>query len=63
MVMHTSAETSDISIVKESQKNISDPSRAHALIDNVKDRKHASKRNWTGCENCVQDSKYVHKNQ
>ena len=39
MVMNTSTSNTDISVSREFQKYISDPTRAHGLIDNGKDRK------------------------
>ena len=60
MVMHASTENVDISLAKQSQKHISDPSLAHILIDHGKDIKRSSERKWTEREYYVQDRKYVH---
>ena len=59
MVMNTSTSNTDISVSREFQKYISDPTRAYGLIDNGKDRKRASKHKWTDHEYHVQYRKYV----
>ena len=43
MEIHTSTKNTDINLAREFQKHISDPTRAHGLLDNGKDRKNASK--------------------
>ena len=59
MVMHTTMSNTYISLVRVFQKYISEPTRAHLLIDNIKDRKQASKRKWTEHDYYIQDRKYV----
>ena len=43
MVMHTSTTNTYISLAWKFKKNLSDPTRAHGLLDHGKDRKHSSK--------------------
>ena len=52
--MHT-----DISLAREFQKNISEPTQAHGLLDHGKDRKRANKEKWTERKYHFQDIKYV----
>ena len=59
MVMYTSMSNIDISLAREFQKHLSDPTRAHGLIDNGKYRKRASNRKWTEHDYHVHDRKYV----
>ena len=59
MEMHTSTANTDINLAREFQRNISDPTWAHGLLDHVKDIKRSSKRKWTVCEYYLQDIKYV----
>ena len=42
-VMHTSTANTDISLEREFQKHLSDPTRAQGLLDHSKYIKHASK--------------------
>ena len=55
----TSTANTDISLEREFQKHISDPTQAHGLLDHGKDRKRASKKKWTEREYHLQDRKYV----
>ena len=50
MAMHTSTENTDISLAREFQKHLSDPTQVHGLLDHGKDRKRSSKRKWANCE-------------
>ena len=59
MEIHTSTANIDVSLARESQKYISDPTWSHDLLDNGKDRKCASKQKCTEIEYCVQYSKDV----
>ena len=59
MEMDTSILNTDISIAREVQKYISDPTRTHGEMDHGKDRKLASKRKWTDPEYHIKDSKDV----
>ena len=40
--IHNSTANKDISLARELKKHISDPTRAHVLLDHNKDRKHTS---------------------
>ena len=55
--MHISTKNADIILAKEFQKNLSDLTRAHGLIDNGKDIKIAIERKLTEREYHVQDKK------
>ena len=59
MEIHTSTVNTDISLSREFQRYISDPTRANGLLDHGKDPKCDSKRKWTEPEYHVQYSKYV----
>ena len=59
MSMHTSTENTDTSLAREFQKHLSDPTRAHSLLDHGKDRKISSKRKWNEHEYHFQDRKYL----
>ena len=48
--MQNSTEDTNISLAREFQKHLSDPTRAHGLLDHVKDIKCDSKWKWTGSE-------------
>ena len=47
MAMHTSTANTNISLARELQKHLSDPTWAHGLLDRGKYRKCASKLKWT----------------
>ena len=49
MVIHTSTRNKDIRLAREFQKYISEPTRAHGLLDHDKDRKCYSKQKWAEC--------------
>ena len=49
----------DISLAREFQKHLSEPTHAHVLIDHGKDSKRSSKLKWTEREYHVQDRTYV----
>ena len=57
MVMHISTANTDISLAREFQKHLSDPTQSHGLLYHSKDRKRASKRKWNDCEYHVQEKK------
>ena len=57
--MHTSTLNMDISLAREFQKRLSDPTPAYGLMDHVKYRKRSSKLNWTDLEYRVMYSKDV----
>ena len=59
MAMHTSTENTYISLAREFQKRLSDPTRSHGLLRCGKDRKRSIKRNWTEHEYHFQDRKCV----
>ena len=59
MVIHTSMNNTYISLAREFQKNISDPTRTHGLIDHRKYREKFSNHKWTEREYHVQDRKDV----
>ena len=59
MEMHTSTVNIVISLAREYQKYISEPTWAHDLLDHGKDRKIASKHKCTKREYHTQDIKYV----
>ena len=44
---HTSTANKDISLAREFQKHLSEPTRTHGLLYHGKYRKHASKQIWT----------------
>ena len=50
IIMDILTKNADISLAKEFQKNLSDPSHANGLIYHGKDRKHTSDRKWSDCE-------------
>ena len=54
MEVHTSTENKDISLAREFQKHLSDPTWAYGLLDHGKGRKLASKQKWTDREYHVQ---------
>ena len=60
MEMHTSTTNTDISLARESQKHISDPTRAHDLLDHGNDRNFSSNGKWTECEYHSQYRKMCH---
>ena len=62
MVIHTKMSKTDIGLATVFQKNPSDPTRSHGLIDHVINRKRASKRKWLEHEYCVQGKKIYNKN-
>ena len=55
--MNTSTENKDISLAREFQKYLSDPTRSHVLLYHGKYRKRSIKRKWTYREYNVQYSK------
>ena len=55
--MQNSTKDTNISLAREFQKHLSDPTRAHGLLDHVKDIKCDSKWKWTGSEYHFQKSK------
>ena len=59
MVMYTSISNKYISIAREFQKHLSNPTRAHGLIDHGKYSKLDGKRKWMEREYHVQDRKDV----
>ena len=59
MVIHTSTANLDIILAREFQKNLSDPTRTHGLLDNIKGIKRASKVKWTDHEYNIQYRKDV----
>ena len=59
MVMHTSMSNTCISLTREFQKHISEPTCAHGLIDHRKYRKQDRKSKRTEREYHVHDIKYV----
>ena len=59
-VMHTSAANTDISLARELQKSISDPTQAHGFLDNVKGRKRSSKQKWTDRKYHAQVKNFCH---
>ena len=58
-VMHTSTANTDISLEREFQKHLSDPTRANGLLGHGKYRTCASKRKWNYRDYHVQESKDV----
>ena len=59
MEMHISAANIDISLEREFQKHLSDPTRANGLLGHGKYRTCASKRKWNYRDYHVQESKDV----
>ena len=60
--MQSCTENNDVSLAKQFQKNLYKEHRKHGVIDQVKDRKTASKRKWTDREYHIQDNAdVVHK--
>ena len=59
MVMHTIMSNTYINLSRVFQKNPSDPTHAHELIDHGKVRKRAIKSKWTDRDYHVKDNKYV----
>ena len=59
MVIHTSTTNKCISLAKEFQKHLSDPTKAHGLLDHCKDIKCDSKRKCNDWQYHVQEIKYV----
>ena len=59
MEMYASTENTDITLAREFQKHISDPTLAHGLLDYGEDRKIAIKRKCNDREYHVQDRKYT----
>ena len=57
--IHTSTAKTDISLASEFQKHLSDPTRAHVLLDQGKEIKHAIKRKLTEREYHLQGSQDV----
>ena len=53
----------DISLARVFQKRLSDPTRTYGFIDNGKDRKRASKREWMEREYHVQERRIYNTNQ
>ena len=47
MVSHTETPTSDVSFAREFQKHLSTEAHKHRVIDQGKNKKQASKQNWT----------------
>ena len=58
-ILSCNMSNTDICLSRGFQKHISDPTRAHGLLDHGKDRKCADKRKWTDREYHVQYRKYV----
>ena len=59
MEIHTSTVNKDISLEREFEKNLSEPTRKHGVMDQGKDRKRDSKRKWDESVYYVQDRKDV----
>ena len=59
MLMHNSSENTDISLARKFKEYISDPTRAHGLLDQGKYRRLDSKFKWTDREYHVQHRKYL----
>ena len=58
VVIHNSNENTKISLARGVQKNVSDPTRSHGLLDHSKDIKRARKLKCTERENRVQHRNY-----
>ena len=56
---HTSTANTDISLEREFQKHISDPTQAHGLLDHGKDRNFSSRLKCTDHEYHVQEKNYM----
>ena len=59
MASHNSTANPYIRLAREFQKQLSDRTQEHGLLDHGKDRRRASKQKWTERKYHVQDRKYV----
>ena len=59
MLVHITTQNNDVILSQEFLKHFSNESRKHGIIDNGKQKKMPSKKNWTDRDHHVQHNKFV----